>query len=249
VSRSFRERPVTFAAGDISLAGILNEAGEPGRPLTGLAIVIVPGGLTRRVGPHRLYVEIARALAGEGACVLRFDLPGVGESDGEVRRLTSRGSASVQACHVPEVRAALAWLDGEARPAGLALLGHCTGARTAVAAAADDLRVRGVAAWAMPLGTDTDRAPDPALEGAIRRLRARALPVLWAFGTGDPAWTGFRGYCEEHTEDLDDRWAVQTIASANHDFTSVAWTRALVEGTLAWMVGSRGRMLAAGEAT
>lgn len=46
------------------------------------AIVIVVGGAQYRVGSHRQFVRLARRLAGAGHPVLRFDLPGMGDSPG-----------------------------------------------------------------------------------------------------------------------------------------------------------------------
>jgi uncharacterized protein len=45
-------------------------------------VVMVVGGPQYRVGSHRMYVTIARALAGAGVAVLRFDCRGMGDSDG-----------------------------------------------------------------------------------------------------------------------------------------------------------------------
>ncbi|QHE76693.1 hydrolase 1, exosortase A system-associated [Hydrogenophaga sp. PBL-H3] len=46
------------------------------------AVVIVVGGAQYRVGSHRQFVQLARRLAAEGHPVLRFDLPGMGDSPG-----------------------------------------------------------------------------------------------------------------------------------------------------------------------
>ena len=242
----FRERAVTFTSGDVALAGIFSPPAAPGA-LTGLGVVLVSGGLTRRVGLHRLYVDAARTLSSAGAAVLRFDLPGVGESDGEVKRVTAAGLASLAAWHVPEVRAALDCLEQEGSPEAAVLVGHCNGARSAVVAAGEDARARGVAAWAMPLGSDTDPAPVAQLDRAIQQLGGRGIPVLWTFGTRDPALGAFRAYLEGQAGGRPGSprtWTVRTVASANHDFTAVAWTRELIEGTLAWMLESRVRLTA-----
>src|ERR1700722_13909181 len=58
---------------------------EPGdRPV----VVILNSGIIHRVGHHRMYVVLARMLAGAGYQVLRFDLSGIGDSEGRVDGLS-----------------------------------------------------------------------------------------------------------------------------------------------------------------
>lgn len=49
---------------------------QPDRPV----ILIVNSGANHRVGPSRLYVLLAREMARKGFCVLRLDIPGIGDS-------------------------------------------------------------------------------------------------------------------------------------------------------------------------
>ena len=56
----------------------------PERPTTSTAMILLPAGLKDRVGPHRLYVHLARFLSSHGIPVLRLDALGIGESDGEM---------------------------------------------------------------------------------------------------------------------------------------------------------------------
>ena len=55
----------------------------PGTPVQRTAVVVVVGGAQYRVGSHRQFVLLARHLATAGYPVLRFDLPGMGDSPGE----------------------------------------------------------------------------------------------------------------------------------------------------------------------
>lgn len=48
-----------------------------------LGVIVVNGGAQYRVGAHRLFVKLARHLTSQGHAVLRFDLPGQGDSPGE----------------------------------------------------------------------------------------------------------------------------------------------------------------------
>lgn len=51
-------------------------------------IIIVVGGPQTRVGSHRLFVHLARALANKGITVFRFDYTGAGDSEGSVTSFT-----------------------------------------------------------------------------------------------------------------------------------------------------------------
>lgn len=78
---SFTERAVTFACARETLLGIL---AVPEQPAT-VGVVIVVGGPQYRVGSHRQFLLLSRALAAAGYPVLRFDYRGMGESTGELR--------------------------------------------------------------------------------------------------------------------------------------------------------------------
>lgn len=56
--------------------GLLTRAAGPVR---GITVVLLNAGLIHRVGPFRLYVQLARELARDGFDVLRFDQPGIGD--------------------------------------------------------------------------------------------------------------------------------------------------------------------------
>ena len=69
-----RDTPVSLANGLFAMVT------QPETP-TGLpVIVLLNAGLVHRVGPFRLYVPLARALAARGFQVVRFDQPGVGDA-------------------------------------------------------------------------------------------------------------------------------------------------------------------------
>lgn len=61
--------------------GLLTRASGGGR--SPVVLVLLNAGLTHRVGPFRMYVQLARHLAAQGIDVFRFDLPRVGDGPAE----------------------------------------------------------------------------------------------------------------------------------------------------------------------
>lgn len=74
-----RESAIRFACGADALCGICALPDT----VHGTGVVIVVGGPQTRVGSHRQFVLLARRLADAGYPVLRFDLRGMGDSDGQ----------------------------------------------------------------------------------------------------------------------------------------------------------------------
>lgn len=76
-----QEIPITFACGTDNLFGVLNLPESSDQR----GVVIVVGGPQYRVGSHRQFVLLARALAQQGVPVMRFDYRGMGDSTGQQR--------------------------------------------------------------------------------------------------------------------------------------------------------------------
>ncbi|MBN8739255.1 MAG: hypothetical protein BGP24_09205 [Lysobacterales bacterium 69-70] len=77
--------------GPRGLYGLLS---EPPVPSTLPAVVLFNAGFVHKVGPFRLHVRLARALAAAGRLVLRLDLPGVGDApNGDTPWLAAAGQA------------------------------------------------------------------------------------------------------------------------------------------------------------
>ena len=100
-------------------------------------VVIVVGGPQYRAGSHRQFTLLARALADEGIAALRFDVRGMGDSEGTARPFEDIGAdldAAVTAFlqQVPTLREVVLW-------------GLCDGASAAALYAARDPRVTGLA--------------------------------------------------------------------------------------------------------
>ncbi len=81
VTTDVRETPLQMGAG-AALCGILAEpaAGPDASRRGQTGVVLLNVGGNYRIGPHRVYVNMARALAAAGYRVLRLDLAGIGDS-------------------------------------------------------------------------------------------------------------------------------------------------------------------------
>lgn len=99
----------------------------------GRVVVLFNAGLVHRVGPQRLHVDLARALAARGVDVFRFDLPGIGD-------------ARMDGAAVPREVASRVFdrLQAETGATGFIVGGICSAADLGWQVAAADARVRGL---------------------------------------------------------------------------------------------------------
>jgi len=77
---SFTEQALTFPCAEEELLGIV---AVPDHPET-IGVLIVVGGPQYRVGSHRQFLLLSRALAEAGYPTMRFDYRGMGDSSGEL---------------------------------------------------------------------------------------------------------------------------------------------------------------------
>ena len=122
MSATTRERIVRFGP-DQSLMGILTTPREARADAP--HIVFVNAGIVHRVGPNRLYVDMARALAALGFPVLRFDLSGLGDS----RMVPTAASLAESAAVVRYARRGSDFLSIERAPGSRVFIvsGLCSG--------------------------------------------------------------------------------------------------------------------------
>lgn len=126
--RSKAETVVQFECLGDEMLGIVH----PASIATDTAVVFVVGGPQYRVGSHRMFVDLARALSSAGLPVLRFDCRGMGDSDGKFDSFE----------HLSEdVRAAIDAAVVNLGARHVVLVGLCDGASACALYAAGDSRV------------------------------------------------------------------------------------------------------------
>lgn len=117
---NYTEETALFACAGDQLLGILARPVTPAE--TG--VIVIVGGPQYRVGSHRQFVLLSRALAAAGYAVLRFDYRGMGDSEGQ-----QRGFETISA----DIAAAIDMLQKRTPSVKqVALWGLCDGASAAL---------------------------------------------------------------------------------------------------------------------
>jgi dienelactone hydrolase len=133
-----RETPIRVGEVDGVLAEpAAMDGSAPGAPMT---LVLLNAGSVRRIGPNRMWVELARRWAARGVPSVRLDLHGIGEADGP-DSMEGEVERYYEPIFVPQVRAVLDALQRRAPAMRFGTLGLCSGASWAIQAAAEDERV------------------------------------------------------------------------------------------------------------
>ncbi|MCC7329681.1 MAG: hydrolase 1, exosortase A system-associated [Gammaproteobacteria bacterium] len=115
------ERALLFGCEGALLAGILH---APAPAVSATGVLIIVGGPQYRVGSHRQFTLLAREIAARGHAVMRFDVRGMGDSEGESPGFEALG---------PDIRAALAeFLRQVPAIRSVVLWGLCDGASAAL---------------------------------------------------------------------------------------------------------------------
>ena len=135
-----RERPVRFGP-EGQFFGIVTEPLRPQADRARTAILFVSVGSNLHVGPNRMYVTQARALASLGFVCLRMDIGGVGESPPSAGRRENH----LYARHsVSDVREAVRMLREQLQISQVVLTGVCSGAYLSYHAANEDAGISSV---------------------------------------------------------------------------------------------------------
>jgi uncharacterized protein len=123
-------RPLLISCAGLQLVGTVH---VPQSVPLHTGVVFVTGGMQTRAGSHRAFMSMARVMAARGVAVLRFDLPGLGDSEGDLRSFDANGDC---------LRAAIDSLLSEVAGVEQVLLwGLCDGASAAALYAGTDKRV------------------------------------------------------------------------------------------------------------
>jgi pimeloyl-ACP methyl ester carboxylesterase len=168
-----KEEAVLFGESK-SLVGIIAEPSHENGSGLGPAVILLNPGIVHRVGPGRIYVKIARALASIGFVVLRFDFSGIGDSGVRRDHMPFERSA------LREAQDAMDWLTATRGIQQFILLGGCSGARIALQTACCDSRVAGAVLMNFPLVEDDENDSDP------DRTNRKAGYYYWNFALFNP---------------------------------------------------------------
>lgn len=102
-------------------------------------MILVNAGLLSKIGPHRLYVLMARKLAELGYVTLRFDLGGVGDS-----REINFSSQTLEEKKILDIETAINYMSTMYDNSGFILGGLCSGAEDSFRFAVHDKRIKGL---------------------------------------------------------------------------------------------------------
>jgi len=117
----------------IGLHGILTlPSRQAGVPAPTRAVVLLPAGADRRIGPGRIFVALARQLAAHGVVALRLDISGVGDSP-------ARPGCGENVIYEPQalqdVDTAVRYVRDVLRIPDVALVGYCSSSYNSLKAA------------------------------------------------------------------------------------------------------------------
>lgn len=120
-----------------TLSGVVTLPREGRAPDAQPAVVFLNAGFLQRVGPNRLHVRLARALAAEGLLCLRLDFAGIGDSPAR------RDALAYGAAQVEETRRAVDYLQRQFGVSRFVPAGVCSGADVAFVTTVGDERACG----------------------------------------------------------------------------------------------------------
>jgi len=151
------ERAVTIQLADSQLLGVLHQPEES----LGVGVLVVVGGPQYRVGSHRQFVQLSRALAREGIASMRFDCRGMGDSGGDKQPFDDIHE---------DIRAACDAFCAESGIERVVLWGLCDAASAAMMYSIEDSRIAGLVLLNPWLQSEDARARTMVRYYYLRRL-------------------------------------------------------------------------------
>ena len=178
--------------------------------------VILNTGIIHRVGHHRMYVTLARALAEAGYQVLRFDLSGIGDSEGREDGL------SLLEAVLADVGEVIDWLVAARQARRIILVGLCSGADYSLVCGISNPRVCGVVLL--------DASIPPTRRYYAQYFACQLVrPRSWInFLTGrGPFWVIIRSFVGSADQDREDRRPMKLSDPTVRNFLQNAYQRSM----------------------
>lgn len=165
---------------DKNMFGILH---VPEKPNPDVGIIILSPGIKNRVGPHRLYVKMAKAFEKLGLYVLRADPEGLGNSEGEFEQdCAADVYYSIEIGYlVPDTITMMNWMEENLGIKKFILTGLCGGSITALLTSFEDDRVSAILALGIPsvLSKTTADQIKYISDGQINSIREKYLKKIF----------------------------------------------------------------------
>lgn len=167
------EQAVHFNCGEDRVYGILHRPDNPNQSSPRRGIIFLSAGSRYRAGPYNLYVHLARKLAQSGITVLRFDLPGIGDSEGVLTETSDYWHRFIE--HNEDSSAAISFMQEDVGIEEIGLAGLCGGALIALRTGTVDPRVRFLVLLSLPVDELGDLSEDAAQGLFLRQYLRKAL--------------------------------------------------------------------------
>jgi pimeloyl-ACP methyl ester carboxylesterase len=245
------EKPVRFKVGGDHLFGMLHipEQGMGARNRTG--ILFRTAGLRYRIGPYREYVRFARRFCEAGYFVLRYDAPGVGDSEGRFRNLLEY--RTLFAGNNDITRQIIEFFVEQTGVKRLGVLGLCGGAYDALFTGAAFPSVSFAILLSLMVEQVDGTMPDGMgefdmhggwgsfAEGAKKALDTYMVQnksALFIYGDNDPFYRAFMmRFGEKILEVCRERpsWEMYIVRKADHVFSQVGWQDEAVQKSVNWL--------------
>lgn len=208
----YAEETLSFACeGDI-LQGILTRPETP----SDIGVVVIVGGPQYRVGSHRQFLLLSRAVAASGHVVLRFDYRGMGDSTGDLHTFENVNADIATAIDalqaaVPGIRKVVLW-------------GLCDGASAALlyCHAMQDHRVVGLCLLNPWVRSAESLAKTQVKHYYTQRLREKEFWIK--LFSGKVAWSALSGLARNVQVALSGKTSPLPVQLSFQDRMAMAWT-------------------------